>query len=261
MRRLLGAVAVAAALAGGALALFGRGGEHLARVAGDPIAVAAERTAAVTSEHVVYDIKVSVGGKTTTMLGDGDFAETGKLGRGTLTVGRTSFDFAQRGTVLYMHSDAIKKSDLHGKTWFKMDYGKTAKAVGVNVGVAADRSPKAALAQLRHTGQVRKGGVDSVDGVRATHYRAQIDPSVVPAKLEALAHPRYGPLDVWISADGMLRRLRLDYQYEVDGKTLRMILTMTFSRFGERVGIATPPESDVYDATSDALTSMAGGTP
>jgi hypothetical protein len=101
-----------------------------------------------------------------------------------------------------------------------------------------------------------------VNGVETTHYRAHIDPAKLPqgAQRQALAHAKYGPLDIWIGKDdGYVRRVHTVYSTKAGNSARQAVtLTMDFSDFDKDVSVSVPPESETVDATDQAITGLGG---
>jgi hypothetical protein len=60
------------------------------------------------------------------------------------------------------------------------------------------------------------------------------------------------PEDVWIDKDGLVRRIKLSVDTQVQDKPFQMAMTMNLFDYGTHVEIAAPPSSDVFDATQFA---------
>ena len=57
------------------------------------------------------------------------------------------------------------------------------------------------------------------------------------------------PGDVWISKDGLLRRVRISYDLPQGGGRAHVGMTMNLFDYGAHIGIAAPPGNEVFDAT------------
>lgn len=107
-------------------------------------------------------------------------------------------------------------------------------------------------------------GTEKVRDVEATHYRAQSTFERLNAQmpeefrdpeLEAIIEklPESISLDLWISADGLLRRMDIEYQFQ--GSTSRV--EMELFDFGAPVEIVLPaPESVIETRTSASLVEL-----
>jgi hypothetical protein len=112
------------------------------------------------------------------------------------------------------------------------------------------QSPAQMLKQLEGAGSVKSLGTETIDGVQTTHYQLTIDISKLPqgAKIEALVHPKYGPIDVWIGNDnGYVYRESLSASFSAHGQSASMTMKVDFSKFNEPVTVAIPPASQTVD--------------
>ena len=102
-------------------------------------------------------------------------------------------------------------------------------------------------------------GTDKVRDVEATHYRArttfkhlyaQTPEEFRDPELEALLDqlPESVALDLWISADGLLRRM--DFEYEMQGVTSRV--EMELFDFGVPVEVVLPAHESVIETRTSA---------
>lgn len=238
-------VALAAAALGATLALTACGATSAVST---PVAQAATKTAGKGSEHVAYTGTVSVAGQAMHMTGTGDFQNDPPLGALSLTMDgagqHASVDTILDGSTIYMRSPLFAKLLPSGK-WLALDLKKAGRQLGVDVTQFAQQSPTDTLAALEKAGSVTKVGDETIDGVQTTHYRAQLDPSKVPA----LKQTSPVPVDVWIDGDGLLRRLTESFSASAGGRTEATSLTMNFSNFGEQVNVHVPSADETLDMT------------
>jgi hypothetical protein len=222
----------------------------------DPVAKAADTTVKQTSEHVVVTATVYAGLQTVTVSGTGDFENNPNLGTMTMTASGAGHAMrvseVMQDTSIYMSSDLFTGQLPDGKTWLKLDYGKTLSSLGISTSALASSSPADTLEQLQASGKVTKDGPATIEGVATTHYTAILDPSRA-AKVKKALHVTvdYGPVEVWVDGQGLVRRLQMSWQQEASSAAPEstMSMTMTFSDYGEPVHVTVPPESAVYDAT------------
>ena len=223
------------------------------------MAKAADVTAKQTTEHVVVTGSVTTGTQRATTYGEGDFQNAPTLGRMTTVAtvaGRTvTVQEVLAGTRIYLTSDTFRAELPAGKTWMSIDLQKALKTLGMDFGSLASQSPTDALANLRKSGSVTTVGPQTLDGVATTHYTAVVDPGRVDKLQKALGMTvTYAPVDVWIDAAGLVRRLHTSYTQSgssvLPASTLEM--TMSFSNYGEALQVAVPPDSATFDATDAA---------
>jgi hypothetical protein len=226
---------------------------------------AAHKTAQAPSEHMTLKATTSSSGLNVSMNGSGDFSNTRHEGSMNLTANTMGMPITiseiLHGATIYMSSPLFAGSLPGGKKWFRLDLEKVGKAQGIDFSALMGQSPAQSLAQLQAAGTVRRVGTETVDGVQATHYRVHVDISKLPqaAKIPALTHAKYGPVDLWIgNSDGYVVRMAEQYSYSTHGQSARMSMTSDFSKFGEHVNVTVPPASETVDMTGQALKGLGG---
>ena len=105
----------------------------------------------------------------------------------------------------------------------------------------------------------RSLGPEVVAGKPSTHYRVVVDYRRAAAKLPKLAEQlaaleraagvRLGrmPADVWVGADGRIRRFRTQTPTRVQGLQGTSVQTITYLAYDVPVSISAPPERLVFD--------------
>ncbi len=226
---------------------------------GDQIASAAEKTSSVGS----FKANFTISGAGARGSGSGVF-NTGKDASGhlkmTVTANGKEFtvDTVSTGNVLYMHSTAISQLGLPpGKQWFKLDLGRIAQQRGIDLGGLQSTSPNpaSALAYLRGSGEAKKLGRESVQGVDTTHYKVTVD--LERAAAEASGSVRQSlrsalkasgstkqPVEVWVDGNGYVRKVA--YRPATSGARAPKV-TMELHDFGSPVTITPPPSNSVVD--------------
>jgi hypothetical protein len=234
----------------------------------DPVAKAADTTAKTGSEHVEFLGTSTVQGQKIQLNGSGDFRNDPQLGRMTMrfTAGSRTGEMTQvmKGWRIYMTSPLFAGLLPHGKRWMSLDLQKAGKAAGVDFSSLTAQTPGQTLQQLKASGDVRKVGTETVDGLETTHYTATLDPAKIPngARLQKLSGATYQPVDVWIDGDDHVRRLHMAYSTSgtaAAGVASSSDLTMTFSDYGKDVQVSVPSDSETFDATGEAAKSMQNG--
>jgi LppX_LprAFG lipoprotein len=164
---------------------------------------------------------------------------------------RMILDGTGASPLLYIRMPALNQY-LSGKAWVRADLGALAKKGGLSqlLQTAGNEDPTKALQLLSAVGNVTKVGTATVDGVNATEYTGSIDVK----KAAAAVGSSYGkllrqskdtkiPIDVWVGSDGLVRRLRENFSYPVDGTPSTTSLTLSLTDFGVKATI-TPPAAD-----------------
>jgi LppX_LprAFG lipoprotein len=238
----------------------------------DPVADAATKTSEVSSYAYDVTATVSVGGRGFALAGRGttdtkkDASETTfHLAATGLPsgLGGSDIQIVMIGHTIYMRPGALQALP-DGKHWLELDLDRAAKARGGQLPSAfGSLGPKQMLQQLLASGDSRKVGSETIDGVRTTHYHVDIDPqklATVPAKerdavRRVFAELKTGgiPADVWVDDTGMLRRETVAMQL---GGVVRMSMTLNLHDFGTPASVAAPLPTDVYDATNLAPRSV-----
>jgi hypothetical protein len=248
----------AAALLVFVLAVAGCGGDATAL---DPVAEAAETTAAIGSQHVEFVGTSKVEKLVTRLQGSGDFQNDPQLGRMTIrfTDGNVAGRITEvmKGWRVYMKSPLFKGQIAQGKTWLTVDLERAGRRAGIDFSNFAAQTPGQTLAQLQASGDVKKIGTATIDGVPTTHYTAVLDPEKIPegAKVQRITAARYAPVHVWIDSEGRVKRMRTAFTALDSANEI----TMTFSRYGEKVDVEIPPDDQAADVTPQAANQMENG--
>jgi hypothetical protein len=227
---------------------------------------AATKTAQAPSEHMTLKGSAAVGGTQVTIDGTGDFDNAKKQGvlHADFSAAGLSgtIDEVLDGLTVYLQSPLLTSNLPKGKTWLKLDLQKARQAHGIDLSALTTQSPAQLLTQLQAAANVRKVGEETIKGAATTHYRAQVDLTKLPKgkKLAALAHAKYGPINIWIgSDDGYVHRMQMAYTIKAaNAPTQAVAMTMDFSDFGKSVSVSVPSDSETVDGTSQAITGLGG---
>jgi len=158
-----------------------------------------------------------------------------------------------------------------GQTWIKVPVGSdAASAVGAPVGDGTE-----ILKLLDQAGGVTTVGTEQVRGVDTTHYQGTLD--LASALAEASADQRSKaeselgkvgidpssatlPVDVWIGADGLVRRVKVGVEgLQTTGSTAGSpggTVTIEFYDFGQPVNITVPSADQVFQIDPSMLGSL-----
>jgi hypothetical protein len=256
-----------------ALAVAGCGGGS--SLSFDPAASAAT-TANAKSAKVAFDTKVAGGGQTLHMTGDGTVDFQNQAARMTFDVGdllrgsglpasaNERWTILTQGLVLYMNAPALAQQLPGGKQWLKLDVEAVAKSRKVDLGQfrqLTQSDPTQMLAYLRAaSGEVKKVGEEKIRGVDTTHYSAEVDLDRVADQaptnlrksfrasirsLERGLGTHTIPVDVWVDADDLVRRL--EEHLPVAGNGGKIDFGVDFYDFGTPVSITPPPAAETLD--------------
>ena len=185
------------------------------------------------------------------------------------TPGSTRIEMIVDGVVVYLKMPFLSELVAGSRPWIKLDLDAAARANRTDLTrltQLGQSDPAQVLELLKGvTRDVEERGEEMVRGARTTHYRATLEldrvvaeaPPNVRASLASLI-ARAGSTDiaadVWIDADGRLRKMA----YELDIPPPRdsgvaattaesMTVSMELYDFGVAVDVAPPPDDQVID--------------
>jgi hypothetical protein len=160
------------------------------------------------------------------------------------------------GSVLYLNSSVLY-TDLPASTkWMSIDLPRASfhsfvDPVLLTVPLTSSDA-RMALDTLRATRRAKALGKERIGGIPTTHYRATVDPGLAKrldaGRPDAEGRPRYGRVDVWVDANGIVRRLSESYSYIPNQIGVRM--TMTFDPLSRAAHVQLP--QGAADRTSKA---------
>lgn len=223
------------------------------------------KTTKAGSEHAVVAAVVTAGGNTIRVSGNGDFdskQHTGSL-HATFAVGglQSTIDEVLDGQTAYVSSPLFSTALPAGKTWLKLDLATASKTLGVNASALTAQDPTAALAQAQAITGLHDLGTATLNGVQTTRYRGSIDVAKLPAATRQLlteTSARFGPMDVWVGADGYVHRVRVATTAKANGQTAKTVVTMTLSGYGVPVSASPPPAAATVDASTVKIPGLGG---
>ncbi|MEA2473574.1 MAG: hypothetical protein QOE06_1489 [Thermoleophilaceae bacterium] len=185
-----------------------------------------------------------------------------------------------QGDVIYMKTPAAAAQFGAKKPWLRVDVKQAGQALGIDpsrLGQMGGNDPRQMLNQIRSvTGDVEKLGTEKVRGVETTKYRGNVDIRRYPDRLpetqreqarvevEKLVQQTGSgtyPMTLWIGKDKLVRRVRIEYGFDIPGQKQqgRFSMTMEFYDFGAPIDVAPPPAKDVQDLAQLAGQFAAGG--
>jgi hypothetical protein len=178
-------------------------------------------------------------------------------------------ELVQDGKTAYVRLPALDDQLPAGKSWIRGTEGASAGGFDFSeFRHMANGDPRDVLASLRTvTSDVETVGTEELRGIETTHYRALIDPAelakATPAsgqapsqslvdQLTAQAGLGDMPVDVWLDANGLVRKLTMELSAAQSGSSETSRVTMAFELwdYGEPVEIEVPPASQVADASA-----------
>jgi hypothetical protein len=178
-----------------------------------------------------------------------------------------------KGSVLYIQAPMLTPYLPATTRWIKVDPASLPGSHGELDAATAAANPAAILGAIKDALTVEEVGADTVDGSKATHYRATVDlvkllplladmasdgnkptgaemqeakDQLTKSGLETL------PVEVWVNEDGFLKQMRLMLDLssiDPDHRGTSISLTLTLSDIGQPISIDVPPASQVTDMT------------
>jgi hypothetical protein len=257
----LAALAFAAAVAGGALAVALSSGGGAGQ--GGPVALAASVTN--NEPGFKFDLTVSAtdSGQTTSVEASGAF-NTGPPLSGSMdaTVGGTAI------SELIVGGDLYVQSALSGGKWLEAPLPSTLGAAGSSGGSTelTSADPSQTLQYLRASGTVTNLGQATIGGVATTHYHDAIDlshyASTLPASQQAAAQQDVAayeqatgtttlPIDVWIDGSNLVRQIQFDISTTSGASAA---FTMNVYDYGPQSAVSAPPAGEVISAVQTPST-------
>ena len=170
------------------------------------------------------------------------------------------------GLVMYMKAPFLQKLTKSDKPWIKIDMGNLGKQQGLDLSSLMSYDPSQLtrfVDYLRGSKNMEIVGHDQIRGVTTTHYRGSVDfdtyLNALPAgrraaakqaldKVGKLGKVTYKPFDVWVDANGLIRREKIGYSVDTgaNGK-LDLGFSMDFYDYDGPVSITIPPADQTVD--------------
>jgi hypothetical protein len=235
----------------------------------NPVAQAAERTAAMPGARLKMEVTYTVEGSTRKIVGSGVGAVNTRTDRewAVLHVPRpTGGSVTARAVaddrVLYLKSAELAAKLPAGKQWFGIEPFLGHSTESFESGVGAGRTMRALEA---FDGEVEEVDHQLVRGRQTTHYKATLDMSRIAQGLQedgdaklaelyerlAAAAPAPVPVEVWVDEAGRVRLLRMVQQLpdKNGGPALTMDMRTEYLAFGAQPKIKLPLKRSVFDFT------------
>jgi len=264
------ALALGAAVLGGALAVALSGGDGAGGGGGGPIALAASVTNGEPGFKFDLTVSATVSGQTSSVAASGAFDAGPPLsGSMDATVGGTTVN------ELIVGSDVYVQTAMTGGKWLETALPGAVGAANSTTGSAelTSADPGQTLQYLRAAGSVTDDGPATIGGIATTHFHADIDlsryVSTLPASKQAAAQQDIQsyeqatgsstlPMDVWIDGSNLVRQIQFDLS--ISGGS-SVAFSMNFSDYGPQPAVSPPPAADVIDVPQTPSTSTSTPTP
>jgi hypothetical protein len=255
----LSACSASATKAASTAAANGAGGAKSAVLTvADALSLTTKKTSSYTSSKVRMTMVVPKVGST---------VMTGSMSRNPLAMDMTMTNpqlpqgmrVLMSGTTEYMNMGDAGAKEFNGKHWLKMDFstmGAEGKALADALNKSNTQSPSTSVKLLTSSGDVKRVGTETVDGVSTTHYAGTVDLKKLSASdpdLKSLldSATKLGmtteTVDMWVNDQNLpvkVHETATSSQGPVD-------TTIEYSDFGNTpVTVTPPPASDTEDLSS-----------
>ncbi|MFI8522261.1 hypothetical protein ACIGEZ_31250 [Streptomyces sp. NPDC085481] len=252
-----GALAVAAVLLVG-----GCGTPGGAPPAGDPtetVRGAAEALARAGSSKATTSMEMASGGTRVTIRGEGGYDFRRRTGRLQVILPKDAAGESEHRPItellapgaLYMKN---RGAGVPADKWVRVD---TTTLDDGNLVTGGATDPAAAAELLRGAHQVAYVGEVDLAGVKVRHYRGIADIAEAarrasPQMRGALAAAAKGfttdtvPFDAYLDGEGRLRKVRHQFSFTNQGRTVAVASTTLLYGFGARVTVRLPEHKDIY---------------
>ncbi|MFV0129126.1 hypothetical protein ACLGI4_15705 [Streptomyces sp. HMX112] len=204
-------------------------------------------------------MEMATGGTRVTIRGEGSYdfrARHGRL-RVVLPKGTTGASEHRPITELLVPGALYMKNRGAGvpaDKWVRVD---TATLTDGNLVTGGATDPAAAAELLRGVLEVAYVGEEELAGEPVTHYRGTADlgraaRAASPQVRGALAAAAKGftrdtvPFDVYLDREGRLRKVRHQFSFTNQGRTVAVASTTLLYEFGAAVHVELPPRRDIY---------------
>jgi hypothetical protein len=236
----------------------------------NPIAEAAQRTAAMPGARLKLEVTYSSESSSKVVTGTGTGVYDGHTGRSdvqfTMSLpGGGSLWVESLGDQrhIYTRSSTLESLLPPDKLWLGM---QPLLGHEPSTGMGGGPGAEGMLEELKATGaDVEEVDHQTVGGHPTTRYKTSIDPAreadvaeadgdrALAREYEAIAAQLPEPIgvEVWIDGHGLARMVAVDQKLPItsDGKTLDMTTRMEFFAFGHKSKIPLPPKRRVFDYT------------
>ena len=250
------------------------------------VANAAEATNSAGGFKLTVDARYAIPGNQRALPMKGSGALDPQRGRGRLVFdqagalgGGGKIEQIFEGDVIYMRTPAAAKQFGASKPWLRVNVKEAGQALGIDpsrLGQLGGNDPRQMIDQIRAvSGDVEKLGTEDVRGTKTTKYRADVDIRRYPDRLPAAQREQARvaveklveqtgsdtyPITLWIGDDKLVRRVKIEYEFDIPGQDDRgsFSMTMEFFDFGAPIDVSPPPAKEVQDLTELAGAAAAG---
>ncbi|MDX2560366.1 hypothetical protein PV371_12000 [Streptomyces sp. TX20-6-3] len=260
-----GAFAVTAVLVGslvGTAAVSGCAAPEDPRPKGDPTLAVRNAPDALTkagTSKASTSMEMAAGGTRVTIRGEGGYDFRRRTGRLQVVLPKDAAGTSEHRPItelltpgaLYMKN---RGAGVPADKWVRVD---TTTLDDGNLVTGGATDPAAAAELLRGARQVTYVGEVELAGVRVSHYRGVADIAhaarvAAPQLRGALAAAAKGfttdtvPFDAYLDGEGRLRKVRHQFSFSNQGRTVAVASTTLLYGFGVPVQVTLPDRRDIY---------------
>ncbi|MFE7511924.1 hypothetical protein ACFU8I_11965 [Streptomyces sp. NPDC057540] len=266
-----GAFAVTAVLVGslvGTVGVTGCAAPDDPKPAADPaLAVrnAADALARAGTSKASTSMEMATGGTRVTIRGEGGYDFRHRTGRLQVLLPRDPAGASEHRPItelltpgaLYMKN---RGAGVPADKWVRVD---TTTLDDGNLVTGGATDPAAAAELLRGAREITYVGEAELAGVKVSHYRGVADiaraaRAASPQLRGALAAAAKGftedtvPFDAYLDAEGRLRKVRHQFSFSNQGRTVAVASTTLLYGFGVPVEVVLPDRRDIYEGKIEA---------
>lgn len=231
------------------------------RPSGDPAAVlrAADVLAEAGSSKAETSLVMATGGTRVTIRGEGRYDFRERMGQLSVLLPKDPAGADEHRPITELLAPAAlymknRGAGVPDDKWVMLD-STTLDDGNLVTGGATD--PLTAAELLRAAQDVILVGEQELAGVRVSHYRGVTDigraaKRAAPYAREALAAAARGfaddavPFDAYLDEEGRLRKVRHQFNYLNQGRTVAVASTTLLYEFGVAVGVRLPPKDQIF---------------
>ncbi len=144
--------------------------------------------------------------------------------------------------VIYLKGDGL---GVPAGKWLKFDPKDPENADNPLAGIATAADPEVALRAMGKLDALELVGTETVNGVKARHYKAVMVTSNyvkelgLPAEVAGILPPKL-PFDMWVDEEN--RPVKFSIEFDIQGMTSKSV--QTYSDYGVDLDITTPKDAD-----------------
>lgn len=170
------------------------------------------------------------------------------------------------GSTMFMRVEGMDGLGAFPTEWVSVDLSEAVPGFEDLMALGGGRSdPSNAFGYLQGAEEASELGTETIGGIDTTHYEVTVDVAdavaEVPADLRREMRlvlrqfrAQFGtttmPFEVWVDADGMLRRLRYRMESDINpAGAFSMEMTMDVTEYGNDFELQRPPPATVTDLT------------